>query len=79
MPFLALQASCEQRVNFLWLSGPHEEGYTATLNSNLFNIPFGPPRPCQLAWLCQTASSQIIEEALGSWGLDDKQSWGLYG
>lgn len=49
------------------------------INTNLFKIPLSPPKTGQLAWLCQTASSQTIEEALRSVGLDSKQSWRLRG
>lgn len=49
------------------------------INTNLFKIPLSPPKTGQLASLCQTASSQTIEEALRSVGLGSKQSWGLSG
>lgn len=69
MPFLALQASREQRVNFLWLSGLHEEGCTAALNSDLFNIPFGPPRPASWLGFVKLPHPRSLRRPLGARGL----------
>lgn len=49
------------------------------IHTNLFKIPLSPAKTCQLAWLCPTASSRPVEEALQSVGLDSQQSWGLSG